>query len=358
MTDPRASGSGSSSPPQWKYNVFLSFRGDDTRKNFTGHLYDKLLWRGIRTFKDNPELERGASISPELFRAIEESRFAVVVLSPNYASSSWCLDELSKIFYCMEARNTILPVFYDVDSSCLRSLCPNTSHVRKQMGTFTEAFDRHEENFQEDSAKVRHWRVVLTKLGNLAGWASKDSFLFLSCGYETELTNEIVETVWNKVRPTFTLSSREKFVEIDSKIEQLDMLLDVEANDVLAVGIWGIGGIGKTTIGRLLYERISHRFEVCTFLANVREVSAKHGIVNLQKQLLSPILKEKFTQVSGYYGGSMMIKNCLWNKKVLLVLDDVDQLEQLELLVGDKRWFGAGSRIIITTRDLRLLVSR
>ncbi|KAM1210827.1 hypothetical protein ACFX2J_002629 [Malus domestica] len=119
MTDPRASGSGSSSPPQWKYNVFLSFRGDDTRKNFTGHLYDKLLWRSIRTFKDNPELERGASISPELFRAIEESRFAVVVLSPNYASSSWCLDELSKIFYCMEARNTILPVFYDMDSSCL-----------------------------------------------------------------------------------------------------------------------------------------------------------------------------------------------------------------------------------------------
>ncbi|KAM2257477.1 hypothetical protein ACFX1S_002661 [Malus domestica] len=189
------------------------------------------------------------------------------------------------------------------------------------MGTFTEAFDRHEENFQEDSAKVRHWRVVLTKLGNLAGWASKDSFLFLSCGYETELTNEIVETVWNKVRPTFTLSSREKFVEIDSKIEQLDMLLDVEANDVLAVGIWGIGGIGKTTIGRLLYERISHRFEVCTFLANVREVS-------------------------GYYGGSMMIKNCLWNKEVLLVLDDVDQLEQLELLVGDKRWFGNGMKIV------------
>ncbi|KAM1105667.1 hypothetical protein ACFX2B_002590 [Malus domestica] len=189
------------------------------------------------------------------------------------------------------------------------------------MGTFTEAFDRHEENFQEDSAKVRHWRVVLTKLGNLAGWASKDSFLFLSCGYETELTNEIVETVWKKVRPTFTLSSREKFVEIDSKIEQLDMLLDVEANDVLAVGIWGIGGIGKTTIGRLLYERISHRFEVCTFLANVREVS-------------------------GYYGGSMMIKNCLWNKEVLLVLDDVDQLEQLELLVGDKRWFGNGMKIV------------
>ncbi|KAM1881009.1 hypothetical protein ACFX13_002670 [Malus domestica] len=111
MTDPRASGSGSSSPPQWKYNVFLSFRGDDTRKNFTGHLYDKLLWRSIRTFKDNPELERGASISPELFRAIEESRFAVVVLSPNYASSSWCLENFQRFFIAWKQETQFFQCF-------------------------------------------------------------------------------------------------------------------------------------------------------------------------------------------------------------------------------------------------------
>ncbi|KAL6200690.1 hypothetical protein ACLB2K_030471 [Fragaria x ananassa] len=105
------------SPFPWKYDVFLSFRGEDTRKGFTDYLYDKLQWRGIRTFRDDPELERGTTISPELISAIEQSRFAIVVLSPNYASSTWCLLELCKILECMEERGTILPVFYEVNPS-------------------------------------------------------------------------------------------------------------------------------------------------------------------------------------------------------------------------------------------------
>ena len=75
---------------QWKYHVFLSFRGKDTRKSFTDHLYTALKQKGISTFKDDENLERGKPISTELLRAIEESMFAIVILSKNYASSTWC----------------------------------------------------------------------------------------------------------------------------------------------------------------------------------------------------------------------------------------------------------------------------
>jgi hypothetical protein len=111
----RGASSSSSSAHQWTYDVFLSFRGEDTRKNFTGHLYDALERNGLKTFIDDEQLRSGEEIPSELLKAIEESRISVVVLSENYASSAWCLEELTKIFECMEKKKQlVLPVFYGV----------------------------------------------------------------------------------------------------------------------------------------------------------------------------------------------------------------------------------------------------
>ncbi|KAK2977638.1 hypothetical protein RJ640_002671 [Escallonia rubra] len=147
--------SSSSTPSRWMYDVFLSFRGEDTRKNFVDHLYDALVARNIRTFKDDENLERGNSIAPELFKAIEGSRFAIVIFSQNYASSPWCLDELVKIIECKKLRGlTALPVFYHVDPS----------DVRKQTGSFAEALA------YDDINKVSTWTQALTEAANAAGW--------------------------------------------------------------------------------------------------------------------------------------------------------------------------------------------
>ncbi|KAL6132233.1 hypothetical protein ACLB2K_070604 [Fragaria x ananassa] len=338
-TQVRAS-SGSALP--WKYDVFLSFRGADTRKGFTDYLYKELQRQGIMTFRDDPQLERGTVISPELLTAIEQSRFAIVVLSPKYATSTWCLLELSKILECMEERGAILPIFYEVEPS----------HVRHQRGSFVEAFEQHEENFGEGNKEVEGWRDALTKVANLAGWSSKDY------RYETELIRDIVHELWSRVHPSLNVfGSSEIFVGTDTKLEEIDVLLDKEANDVRFIGIWGMGGLGKTTLARLVYEKMSHQFEVCIFLADVREVSATHGLVYLQKQILSQMLKEENVRVWNVYSGITMIKRCFCNKAVLLVLDDVDQVEQLEKLVGERDWFGSRSRIIITTRDRHVLVT-
>ena len=156
--------SSSSSLPKWEYGVFLSFRGEDTRNNFTDHLYTALDQKGIRTFRDDERLERGKSISLELLNAIEKSKFAIIVLSRNYASSSWCLDELVKIVKCKEETwLTILPVFHGVDPS----------DVRNQRGSFAEAFAKHEELIKNEE-KLQSWRAALTQVANLSGWDTQN----------------------------------------------------------------------------------------------------------------------------------------------------------------------------------------
>ena len=145
--------------------MFLSFRGEDTRKGFTDHLRASLERKGITTFRDDKNLERGGVISAELLKAIEVSMFALIVLSPNYASSTWCLDELQKIVECKKKLGlVVMPVFYGVDSS----------DVRHQRGCFEESFRKHEENFPQESDKVERWRDALRQVAGYSGWDSKD----------------------------------------------------------------------------------------------------------------------------------------------------------------------------------------
>ena len=108
----------SSSTCQWKYDVFLSFRGKDTREGFTGYLYYALCYKGIRTFIDD-KLQKGEEIYEELIQSIKNSLILVVVFSENYAESKWCLDELVEIVECREKDQEvqIRPVFYNVDPS-------------------------------------------------------------------------------------------------------------------------------------------------------------------------------------------------------------------------------------------------
>ena len=118
QTAPSSASSSSFSNPQGKYEIFISFRGADTRNNFTNHPYNALIDKGIFTFRDNEKLEFGKPISSELLHTIETSRMVVVILSINYASSSWCWEKLTKIVECMkEQRMRVLPVFYHLDPS-------------------------------------------------------------------------------------------------------------------------------------------------------------------------------------------------------------------------------------------------
>ena len=159
-------GSSSSSTHRWSYDVFLSFRGKDTRNGFTGHLYKALCDNGIYTFIDN-DLWKGEEISEKLHKTIESSMISVVVFSENYAESHWCLDELVKIMQCRTNGQLVVPIFYKVDPS----------EVRNQRGNFGAALTKLEEKFKN---KSQSWRSALRKAASLSGWHYDDGLVSLN----------------------------------------------------------------------------------------------------------------------------------------------------------------------------------
>ncbi|XP_068479782.1 TMV resistance protein N-like isoform X3 [Phaseolus vulgaris] len=630
------------------YEVFLSFRGEDTRASFTSHLYAALQNAGIFVFKDDESLPRGRQISPSLRLAIEQSRISVVVFSKNYAESWWCLKELEKIMECHRTiGHVVLPVFYHVDPS----------EVRHQRGDFGEAFrrlsskisneieekvldwkqrwrtvlgetieekvldwkqswrtalgetngfySRIEElenivlkNWKEELAEaaqisgvvdvdptgkmkiadeidslvmhwmnglrtgveipircvvkemktedrtdfllkqwrevfcepvsisevafldpraeianvidfhvkhcrealfeaagisggavlnswweildlMNHWRDKLFEASGISGdnkqlssreieieelleswrqelydalqnsigavdnsagsvdnsagavdnsagavdnstgavfesrslkklkaynriesllnhWrmalceavaisrlvaqhyrgikdneinylvkhagdtlceaAGISGVVILNSGNESEAVKNIVKNV------TSLLDKTELFVAnnpvgVESRVQEMVQLLEQkQSNDVLLLGVWGMGGIGKTTIAKAIYNKIGRNFEARSFLADIREVWGQEaGHVCLQEQLLFDIHKENNTKIHNIESGKIILRERLRHKRILLILDDVNKLQQLNVLCGNREWFGSGSRIIITTRDVHLL---
>ena len=179
---------------------------------------------------------------------------------------------------------------------------------------------------------------------------------YLQCRYEAEVIQDIVRRICSEVMFTFSSTISKDLVGIESHVrEMLDLYLDERSGGVRFVGICEMGGIGKTTLALEIFERISGSFEASSYIADVREKTENQHLVSLQKQLLSNIFMESEIKIWNVHEGVNIIGNRLRGKKVLIVLDDVEDQKQLEALAGNLDWFGPGSRIIITSRDSQLL---
>ncbi|PHT79166.1 hypothetical protein T459_17218 [Capsicum annuum] len=332
---------------KWKYDAFLSFRGEDIRNNFVAHLYKRLEDMGISVFKDDVKLERGKHISTELLKAIEESRIAIIIFSEDYASSTWCLEELATIMECVDQKEqTAYPVFYNVEPSDLR--------MKGEKSSFAKALEKHVEDFKAYKPEADHMDYAMQRLGK--------RYLALREAKRNQTIRDNLEKVqrWKNAlhRAAGIAGLDVRKTANGNEAKSIDKIInDNFRSGVCFVGIWGIGGIGKTIVARKYFDKVSHQFQGSCFLANVREESKNYELMYLQKTLLSRLLNEKSMKIASFFEGADMIKRKLCRLKVLLVFDDVDDEDQLEYLVGNHDWFGDGSRIITTTRNRDLLRS-
>ncbi|KAF5789513.1 putative TIR domain, AAA+ ATPase domain, P-loop containing nucleoside triphosphate hydrolase [Helianthus annuus] len=339
--------------PTASYDVFLSFRGEDTRHTFTDHLYHALVGAGLHTFRDNDEIDRGEELKPEIETAIIQSSACIVVLSENYANSRWCLDELCLILeQRRKLKRFVLPIFYHVDPSDVRNQRQSfaiegsiwTSLIKvANLTTCLACFGiEAKEGSKWTEANVRRWKAALTEVANLTGLELSGS------RSETSFITEVVETVQGKI-DLKQLSSPAHLTGMEARVELINSWFRNKQYN--AIAICGMGGSGKTTLAQYVYNLYKQDFKSSSFI----EVTGNQsdGLLGLQKQLLRDVLGGKKIKISSVSEGTHKIEEVLQMKRVLIVLDDVDKHEQLGALLGTKA-FHTQSKIIITTRLLDL----
>ncbi|KAL3750028.1 hypothetical protein ACJRO7_011068 [Eucalyptus globulus] len=335
FTSPEATGVGSG-----QYDVFLSFRGSDTRCTFTDHLYHSLIKAGtFCVFRDENNIPIGEEFGPKILDSIARSKISIPVISENYASSKWCLRELIHIMdHKKNASHIVLPIFYNVAPSDVR-------HLR---GNFGNAFHSSRKYFNEKD--IQEGQRALNEVSYLNGWESQK----IVDGHEGKLIQLVVKDVISKLQVNFQLDVPEELVGLDNRMKEIMNWINNPSTNARMIGIYGMGGIGKTTLAKCIYNQLLNKFVHVSFLPNVRETIRQKGITYLQSQLISDILQSK-SRVSRIDDGINIIKSRFKGKKILILLDDIDHNSQLDALARERHWFMARSVIIVTTRNKAVL---
>ncbi|KAF3779318.1 TMV resistance protein [Nymphaea thermarum] len=221
------------------------------------------------------------------------------------------------------ANTEIIPVFYNVDSY----------DVRNQSGPFEFAFTEHKQNQK------------LLRNGCMR-WPQSSR--------ERQVIQDIVERVSGCRDNQLRFLDRPERI-FDSHVRDVSELLSLEEGGVKMIGIYGTGAVGKTTVAREILGRLSGRFDKVIFIRGIKDKARNDGLRKLQREFISPALEDNEEETYSSREGINEIERRFRHKRVLAILDDVDDREQLRALAGGRDWFGEGTRIVITARDVQIL---
>ncbi|XP_027906193.1 TMV resistance protein N-like isoform X2 [Vigna unguiculata] len=323
---------------QRMYDVLINFAGEDIQRKFVSHLDSVLTSVGISTFLHHQNAVKEMYTEEPILNMCQ---VVIVVFTKTYSQSAWCLHQLQQIIQWHETyRRHVLPVYYEIQPS----------DVRLQKGDFGKAFT--ETAHQTFSGKqlehgMSRWRYALTKAANFFGWDESNH------RSDAELVDAIVKSVLN----LSVLSATNFPVGLQSHVEDVIRTIKNKSTEVCTIGICGMEGSGKTTIAKAIYNHIHGTFKEKSFIEDIARVSRTKGYAHLQGQLLSDILKSK-VEIHSVEMGRRMLQQRLLGKRVLIVLDNIDEKAPLLDLWRNHAWFNKGTVIIITTAHEHLLRTR
>ncbi|KAH0925775.1 hypothetical protein HID58_018031 [Brassica napus] len=305
-----ASDTSATFPASKDYDVVIRHGGNN---DFISHLRAALSRRGISVHEDVEETTDAA---------VPECRVLIIFLTTTYVPSNL----LNILQHQRQESLMVYPIFYGISPS---DLITNSNYY---------------ENFfpQDESERCQ---AALKEITQMPRYILIDK-------YESELIDEIVRDALKVIYST----EHEKMIGMDMQIKEIVSLLCIESPDVRSVGIWGAVGIGKTALAEEIFCRISVQFVTCVFLKDLHKEVQVKGQDALREDFLSKVLEVEphVIRVSGME--TSFLRSRVQRKKVLVVLDDVNDFRDVEIFLEELSYLGPGSRIIITSRDKRVFV--
>ncbi|XP_059073559.1 disease resistance protein RPV1-like [Cryptomeria japonica] len=322
------------------YDVFINHRGADVKHTLASSIYNILKNMKLMVFLDSEELEYGDFFPTTLEAAMRSAPLHIAIFSENYAKSSWCLAELS---YMLKVGAKIIPVFYHVEPTDLR-------WVAQGKGVYAKAFKGHEQKGRYSLEQLQEWKRALYNISFYNGQIIRTN------DDEMRLLKNIVNCALKQITnvPLVVAKHPVGLKEIVQDFE-VNTLQSAQGDQLVQiVGICGMGGSGKTTLAKELYNKISSSMVGSSIVFEVRDAAAKGLLHEKQKKLLNNLgIKGKaFDNIEEGMGN---LSRCLTSVRVLIVLDDVDNGEQLDALLPAKDNLERGSIIIVTTRAYDVL---